>query len=149
MSALNQQEQMGIDFPPNAGERPILTEWSTFLPDLFGAPKHEEAGTRAWSPLMDELLRIRAFPDDWDGEGSEAPSYALVDGAITLALYLQAKGTSPADRVLAGVNGTIFFEWHLSNGYLEIEVTSPKDAESRWVRKGADTAEVLPLSRLS
>src|SRR5579883_1470220 len=55
--------------------------------------------------LIDELLRIRNFQDDWDAEGSEAPHPALVDGAITLAQCLKGEGYPPADRVVASVNG--------------------------------------------
>jgi hypothetical protein len=45
------------------------------------------------------------------------------------------------------VNGTIYFEWHSPLGYEEIEVTSPLDAEYRWVQKGTDTTFVVGLSR--
>ncbi|HWG41352.1 MAG TPA: hypothetical protein VN688_01105 [Gemmataceae bacterium] len=109
----------------------------------------DEAAARTWLPLIDELLHIRNLQDDWDGEGTEAPHPALVDGAITLAQYLQANRTPPADRVLAGVNGTIYFEWHTSFAYQEIEVTSPIDAECRWVQKDSDVTEVINLSRRS
>ncbi len=66
-----------------------------------------------------------------------------------MAQYLQAKGVPPADRVIAGVNGTIYFEWHTPFGYQEIEVTSPMEAECRWVRKDSDATEVINLSRRS
>ncbi len=104
---------------------------------------------RAWPPLIDELLRIRNLNDNWDGEGTEAPHPALVDGAITLAQYLQATGRPPADRVIAGVNGTIYFEWHTPLGYQEIEVTSPINAECRRVWKGSEKTEVISLVRCS
>jgi hypothetical protein len=41
-----------------------------------------ETGSRTWDQLIDELLGIRNLKDDWDGEGTEAPPPALVDGAI-------------------------------------------------------------------
>jgi hypothetical protein len=109
----------------------------------------DEAPAHGWDRLIDELLRIRNLSDDWDGEGSEAPDPALVDGAITLAQTLQAGGDSPAERVLASVNGTIYFEWHTPLGYREVEVTSPLDAESRFVRTGSNEVEVVRLSRRS
>lgn len=110
---------------------------------------YEEAQAQTWHSLIDELLRIRNLPDDWDGEGTEAPHPALVDGAITLAQDLQANGSPPAARVIAGVNGTIYFEWHTPFGYQEIEVLSPMDAECRRVRKGSDVTEVIGLSHRS
>ena len=48
--------------------------------------------------------------------------------------------------VIAGVNGTVYFEWHTPLGYAEIEVTSPFDAEYRWVEKGSDVAKVVSIS---
>lgn len=107
------------------------------------------ASEPSWQSAIDELLRIRNLNDDWDGEGTEAPPPALVDGAITLAQHLQAEGVPAAERVLAGVNGTIYFEWHTLLGYQEIEVTSPRDAELRWVGNNAEITEFFQLSRRS
>ena len=147
--ALNQWELTYIDAFPKEAPWRTPADCSAFLPGLFGNSEHEETSAQTWQLLLDELLRIRNLKDDWDGEGTEAPHPALVDGAITLAQYLQANGGPPADRVIAGVNGTIFFEWHTPLGYQEIEVTSPMDAECRWLRKGSDVAEVVHLSRRS
>ena len=101
---------------------------------------------RTWTDLIDDLLRIRNYGDDWDGEGSEALAPALIDGAITLAQRLESFGMEPANRVLAGVNGTVSFEWQSAEGYREIEVTSPVDAEDRWVANGSMRAEAATLS---
>lgn len=102
---------------------------------------------QAWMQLIDVLLRIRTLEDDWDGEGTEAPHPNLIDAAIRLAQTLAAGGFPPAERVIAGVNGTIYFEWHSPLGYEEIEVMSPLDAEYRWVPKGSNetTTVALPL----
>lgn len=89
-----------------------------------------------WDKLIDELLRIRGLPDDWDGDGSPAPPPALVDRAIQVACEHRAANVSPADRVHAGVNGTVYFEWFTPTGYAEIEVASPSEATYRWVPKG-------------
>jgi hypothetical protein len=113
------------------------------LPPVAGA---NDAASAAWRRLIDELLRIRNLRDGWDGEGTPAPHPSLVDGAIRWAQDFKAIGVSPADRVIAGVNGTVYFEWHAPL-YQEIEVTSPIDAEWRRVRKGSDLAEVGRLSR--
>lgn len=59
------------------------------LDDLSGfGPDNPENPAQCWQCIIDELLRIRSLKDDWDGEGSEAPHPALVDGAITLAQTL-------------------------------------------------------------
>jgi hypothetical protein len=125
------------------------SSYSAFQPlderGVFG-PDGQESPARGWSSVVDELLRIRTLKDDWDGEGTEAPHPALVDGAITLAQSLQAKGDPPPDRVHAGVNATVYFEWHTPDGYTEIEVVSPVEAECRSVRQGTNTTEVVYLS---
>jgi len=106
----------------------------------------EDASEDAWDQLIDELLRIRLLKDDWDGEGSEAPHPALVHGAIKLAQALKAGRNTPANRVSVSVNGTVYFEWYTPLGYQEIEVTSPLDAESRWVEKGSEVTEVVGIT---
>ncbi len=101
----------------------------------------------SWSQLIDQLRCLRTLENNWDGEGAESPHPSLVDGAITLAQTLQATRYPPADRVIASVNGTIYFEWHSPLGYREIEVTSPLDAEYREVEKGSGAVTVVGLSR--
>jgi hypothetical protein len=100
---------------------------------------------RGWDQLIAELLRIYRLEDDWDGEGSMVPAPGVVVAAAILASTWQKEEFLPADRVTASVNGTIYFEWYIPDGYLEIEVTSPFDAERRWVARGATTAEVARL----
>lgn len=100
----------------------------------------------SWTPLIDELLRIRNLNDDWDGEGTEAPHPHLVDAAILLAQNLAARSFSPAERVIASGNGTIYFEWHTPRGYQEIEVLSPLDAVSRFVPKDSNETTVVRLT---
>jgi len=95
-----------------------------------------------WKKVIDELLRIRNLEDDWDREGTEAPYPSLVDRAITLAMDFEALNNPPAERVLVSVNGTIYFEWHTPAGYQEIEVTSPRNAESRFVPIGSKSTIV-------
>jgi hypothetical protein len=103
--------------------------------------------SRGWTTTIDELHRIRNLEDDWDGEGTNAPHPAVVDRAISLALTLKSNGEMPPDRVFASVNSTVYFEWHTVVGYREIEVRSPVDVESRFVRAGSKTTEVVSLSR--
>lgn len=105
--------------------------------------------TSTWSQVMDDLLALRTLEDDWDGQGAKAPHPALVDSAIALAQYFRTIEKSPADFAVAGVNGTVVFEWHDPDEYLEVEVTAPGRAEGRRVRKGSDVTEVFTLSRRS
>jgi hypothetical protein len=108
---------------------------------LDSPPVVEQAIDVPWLDLIDELLSLRGLEDDWDGQGGEAPDPALVDGAIVLARRFQDERETPADRVTAGVNGTIFFGWHFPGGYREVEVISPTEAEVRLVRDGTVVAD--------
>jgi hypothetical protein len=102
---------------------------------------------RTWSDVIDELLALRGLEDDWDGQGAVAPDAALVDTALAVALDFRATTLPPADRAVAGVNGTVFFEWFSTTKYLEIEVTAPGQAEGRLVFRESNTTEVFTLAR--
>lgn len=91
---------------------------------------------------LEELQAIQTLEDDWDGEGSAAPDAALTNGAISLLRSLQDRGEQPPDRIVAGVNGTIYFEWRTPSGYREIEVESPTSAEDRWIPEGTNSVTV-------
>ncbi|HTK74567.1 MAG TPA: hypothetical protein VL371_04865 [Gemmataceae bacterium] len=101
--------------------------------------------TRSWPLLIDDLLALREFKDDWDGQGAEAPKPGVIDAAVGLAREFQAAQVPPADHAIAGVNGTVYFEWHGTQGYLEIEVMANR-TEARAVRKGSDVTEVFALA---
>ncbi|GEM_PF-3276861 len=106
----------------------------------------ELPNSRTWADLIDELLAVRNLDDDWDGQGAQRPSPALVDGAIRFAQDFRTQGIDPADRVVASVNGTVYFEWHRPGGYVEIEVTAPDLAEARSVATGSEKTEVNRFS---
>jgi hypothetical protein len=116
------------------------------LTELLGSDGDAPPG-HTWARLIDDLSAVRGLSDDWDGQGADAPPPAVVDYAVTLARAFQAIGLSPADRAIAGANGTVLFEWHRPAGYLEIEVTGPDQAEGRSVPMGSEAAEVFTLSR--
>jgi hypothetical protein len=153
---------MAIERASGLGETSIMeTEMATTAPPPVWKTTSDEAlgdlgllgldsdcqPPRPWSQVIDELLAIRRLTDDWDGQGAEASTPALVDGAITLAQNIRANGVRAADLAIAGVNGTVIFEWHDPAGYLELEVTAPNRAEGRWVAKGSDAARTFTLSR--
>jgi hypothetical protein len=113
------------------------------------APSAGTLTPRPWRPAIDDLLAIRSLEDDWDGQGSPAPHPAIVDAALWFAQSIEESGFPSPDFAVAGVNGTVIFEWHLATGYLEIEVVSPDTAERRWLRSGSDVAESSVLTRPS
>lgn len=81
-----------------------------------------------WDARLEDLRRVGELQDDWDGEGSLAPGWGLADSAKDLAGVLRALGVPAPDRVIAGVNATIFFEWREGDEYREIEVFEPDRA---------------------
>jgi hypothetical protein len=101
-----------------------------------------ELKVNQWVARIEELRAFQSLEDNWDGDGSMAPGYELVDGAVALAQSLRMRNMEAPDRVIVGVNGTIFFEWHTPLGYYEIEVDSTLDAEARWVQNESDNAVV-------
>ena len=109
----------------------------------IGSTGAVSAEASCWNELIDKLFHMESFEDDWDAEGTVAPPLPLVHGAIRLAQILRWENQPPAERVIASVNGTIYFEWHTSLGYEEIEVISPRDAEQRKVKVDSDVLEVL------
>lgn len=111
----------------------------------FGIAK-EGLQSRQWSDCINELLDIRNFDDDWDGGGTERLDPTLVDSAINLALSFKGNGMPPADRVTAGVNRTLFFEWRSLQGFQELEISSPADAEFRWIATGSTEPHIITLS---
>ena len=121
-------------------DNPLLGERGLFVSDRLAD------SVPPWGELIAELLTFRGLEDDWDGQGAEALPPALVDGAISLARRFEAEGHAPADRVTAGVNGTIFFSWHSPEGYREVEVVSPTEAEVRSIRNSSAEADESMLS---
>ncbi len=122
-----------------------LNETASYTASASLAPQ------QAWAALIDELLGIRNYPDDWDGEGTEALDSAVVDAALKWARLLQAREYTPADRVFAGVNDTVSFEWYFPHGFQEIEISTPVEAELRWIPKGSMemTTATLDLCRFA
>jgi hypothetical protein len=111
----------------------------------------EKMADHSWDSLIDDLLRILHLEDNWDGEGTEAPDPALTASALQWAQTFKANRYEPAARVMASVNGTVYFEWDTPHFYREVEITSPIAAESRWVSKdsGDTYCTLLTLARRS
>jgi hypothetical protein len=95
----------------------------------------EEAG--AWEPAVKKLVSFQDLGDDWDGLGAVAPSAELLDSAIGLAYLLSEQDVNPPHSVIAGINGTVTFEWHEPDGsYTEIEIGRPFFAEVMLIQPG-------------
>jgi hypothetical protein len=117
-------------------DQPGLKTSSTTDSSVLVSEPPLEAGF-GWPSLIAEVVAFHHLEKDWDGQGAESPDPALVEGAIVLARRFQAEGQIPADRVTVGVNGTIFLSWHGTDGFREVEVVSPTEAEVRFVPSGS------------
>lgn len=95
--------------------------WQSHLPSSL--PESPD-----WNPVVDELLKIRSYEDDWDGEGSLPPDKAIVDTTIRLSSFLKALGVRVPDFVHASVNATVLMEWSNPRFYHEMEIFSPTRA---------------------
>jgi hypothetical protein len=130
---------------PSATSSVAIGKWNLdangAIPMGAGAPEE----SRVWDERLAQLRGFGTLTEDWDSEGSSPPDVRVVDAAISLAQELKANGFSPADRVIVGVNRTIFFEWHSPSRYAEIEVTAPDSVEFLAVDKatGMTTASVF------
>lgn len=119
-------------------------EWD--LTGLRHQPHPEEGPARTWAELLSDLSAMHGSKDGWDGEGSDAPAPELIDAATALAQALEAAGWPAADRAAASFDATIHLEWYPAAGYYEIEVESPREAEARWLPKGAKAAETFKIA---
>jgi hypothetical protein len=125
--------------PPAAGASAFTPAEVRPSAPLLGT--HTQVPTQLWDGLIDRLLALRVLEDDWDGQGASAPDPGVIQFALRLAVQFRGAGKPPADRVLAGVNGTVFFEWHTPAAYTEIEVVAPGRAEGRRVNNENNSVE--------
>jgi hypothetical protein len=90
---------------------------------------------RDWPKSFEELEALRGLADGWDGEGTTAPSSAIIDSARELLQELQqmrrVRILCPT-AIAAGPTGSILFAWYWGKRYFEIEIVAPYRAE--WLR---------------
>ncbi len=97
---------------------------------LVTATRNDKPDEKTWSQQIDKLLAIRQLEDDWDGQGSPAPTVEVVDSALVLAILLRQDGVIPPTGIVQGVVGEVLFDWQSADGkYVEVEVTGPYEAD--------------------
>lgn len=104
-------------------------------------------GSLSWGDIIDNLLRIRMFNNNWDNKGSPAPPPEVTDAAILMAMDLKTEGCQPPDLTTPSVRGTVLFLWVASKGVHEIEVQSPFLAAQYWNRTGLGKTHIVHFSR--
>lgn len=90
-----------------------------------------------WADVIYKLRKMKAAdPAMFE---HEPPSPEIIDGAAAVAIMLPTWGGP--DRVHAGVNGEIIFEWvEIGEEYMEIEFSKSGSAELRWMKRNDATA---------
>ena len=89
------------------------------------APSPKRTNPPTWDQTDAEFERIAGLEDNWDGDGSGAPSGDLIEGARRLADELRRSGVPTPTSVLPSRSGTVVLEWALSDRDLELEVIAP------------------------
>jgi hypothetical protein len=88
------------------------------------------SASAAWQLVIEELQRIAALADDWDGQGAQAPPRETVDWVLDwvgqMRQYRQALSPS---RAVPGVAGEVYLEWQGESFYVVAEITSPARVE--------------------
>jgi hypothetical protein len=88
----------------------------------------EDAGP--WEASVQKIVQMQHLGDDWDGLGALAPTRELLESAVRLAYVLCEKGVEPPQSVVAGLDGSVNFEWQDADGnYAEVEIVRPFFAE--------------------
>lgn len=120
--------------------------WTTLQPDILSRfPSHVPNGqvnhvgiavhsvapaSDEWTARLEELDVFRSYGENWDGQGADAISPAIIESAVHLARLLNRQGVAAPSCIVPGVHGTVIFEWQGADGaYLEVEVTAPDRAE--------------------
>jgi hypothetical protein len=94
-----------------------------------------DAGPR--ESAVRKLVDFQHLGENWDGLGAQAPSHELLASATGLAYTLHEQGLDRPNCVVAGVDGSITFEWHDANGtYTEVEIVRPLFAEVMMIEPG-------------
>lgn len=89
-----------------------------------GYLKHDWSvfATRVEQPDESALDEIESLEDNWDGEGSLAPTAEIVDA--TRRIVQATSGILPRPEITPNDNGTITIEWRAQADYASLEVGS-------------------------
>jgi hypothetical protein len=101
----------------------------------------DEAHEEGWRNVFAKLEEFRKLEDDWDGDGSLAPSPEIIEASIRLAKRLKETETPP--WVEPSVNGSMHFEWRTQESSHDIEVVSTTQVVETHLIKGERRAEIV------
>jgi hypothetical protein len=100
-----------------------------------------------WRRLHSDLRKIEELQDDWDGDGTPAPSpEALATAALLLQDMESDTQSGPPSQIVPTANGTVCFEWHSAAEHTLLDVSSSRSIRLTKIVPGARQAEVLHLT---
>jgi len=70
--------------------------------------------------IEEDLSEIEGLSNDWDGDGSLAPTQAIVD--VTRRIVRSISEILPRPDITPNDNGTITIEWRSQDDYASLEV---------------------------
>ena len=110
-------------------ESPVVLAASGVDPEVLATSSGSQTAT-AWRRGIEDLLAMRALPDDWDGLGAEAPPRDVIDSAIDLVRTRRNDPDAPPPvRIVSSPNGSVVLEWQMAGAYYEAEIAEPYHAE--------------------
>lgn len=117
----------------------VLPERISLICPLDPLADHGAASTSPsqeprWNQLVDELLRLRRLPEDWDGQGASAPDAVNVHAALEWVQQMRCYPHAvPPSQVVPGTSGELMVVWqgvwHGQPSLLEAEIASPDQIE--------------------
>ena len=100
-----------------------------------------------WRRLHSDLRKIEELQDDWDGDGTPAPTpEALAIAALLLQDMESDPQSSPPSRIVPTSNGTVCFEWHSSAEHTLLDVSSSQSIRLTRSVSGDRHADVVSLT---
>jgi hypothetical protein len=82
-----------------------------------------------WARVLQDLRALRNLRNNWDADGSDAPSQEIIETAIRFAGMMQSREFELPETAVASRAGTVLFGWRRGSCYQEIEVVAKNRLE--------------------
>jgi hypothetical protein len=147
---MGEEGLMIANIQPESAYRPSIEPYDG--PTVADVAYQQPIERTKWGLVLDALRNLRNLPDDWDGEGSDAPPRPIVEWAIRLVPFLRERNFGAPDTAVASRSGTVIFGWRNGREYVEIEVVGANEMELMMVDGHGETIHrefSLPVEPIS
>ena len=76
-----------------------------------------------WENVARKVDSFSLLQDDWDGDGSRAPTINVIDSAYLFVQELASLGAPVPKRVFVGTQNSVILEWRANDDLNELEIT--------------------------